>query len=99
MARRVSQRSLLPVGIFRTEGVNSYRFDGKSISATSKTPKFSRIAEKAGVFEVVGIAHQQAPCQTAVSDIRMRIHELPSARVSHGKNIIEDIREGEPLPY
>jgi len=25
----------------------------------------------------------------------MRIHDLPSARVSHGKNIIEDIREGE----
>ncbi|KAF8336634.1 uncharacterized protein EI90DRAFT_3046569 [Cantharellus anzutake] len=72
-----------------------YRFDGKLISATSKIPKFSRVAEKPGMFEIVSIAHQQASCQSSVSDLHMNIRPLPSARVSQGKNVIEDLREGE----
>ncbi len=77
-----------------TEPIRSYRFNGRTISATSKVPKFSRVAEKPGVFEIISIAHQQASCQSEVSDIRMNIRQLPSARVSHGKNIVDDLREG-----
>jgi len=72
-----------------------YRFNGKNISATSKIPKFSRVAEKPGIFEIISIAHQQASCQSEVSDIRINIRQLPSARVSHGKNVVEDVREGD----
>lgn len=73
----------------------SYRFDGKAISATSKTPKFSRVAEKAGVFEITDVAHQQASCQSEVTNMRFTIRDLPSARVSHGNIVYEDLREGQ----
>ena len=80
-----SDRSLTPV---------SYQFDGRAISATSKTSKFSRVAEKAGIFEITGVAHQQASCQSKVSDMRFTVRDLPSARVSHGNIVYEDLREG-----
>ena len=94
MENSVSRKNKINPLTYLTELIHSYRFNGKNISATSKIPKFSRVAEKPGIFEIISIAHQQASCQSEVSDIRINIRQLPSARVSHGKNVIEDVREG-----
>jgi nucleoporin POM152 len=82
------------VGFLMRNSSLSYRFNGKSISATSKIPKFSRVAEKAGVFEIIAVAHQQTSCQSTVGDMKLTIRDLPSARVSHGNSVYEDLREG-----
>jgi len=73
----------------------NYRFNGKLTSATSKQSQFSRVAGAPGEFSIVSLAHQQNFCQTAVNDVNMNIHPLPSAQVSNGRKIIENIREGD----
>ncbi|KAF8514743.1 hypothetical protein JB92DRAFT_3082946 [Gautieria morchelliformis] len=72
-----------------------YRFDGKLTSAHVQTSPFRRVADRAGEFSVVSIAHEQDMCQTTVSDLSFRIHNIPSAKVSHGKKLIQNIREGD----
>lgn len=72
-----------------------YKFKERTTTATVKTSQFRRVAGSPGVFSVVSIAHQRNMCQTPVNDLQMRIHDIPSAQVSHGKKVIEDIREGE----
>ncbi|KAG8745025.1 hypothetical protein FRC10_008999 [Ceratobasidium sp. 414] len=71
-----------------------YTFNGKHTLAKSSTSRFSRVAAQPGLFTVESIAHQQNYCKTTVRDVEMRIHELPTARVSDGNRVIEDIREG-----
>ncbi|KAG8692021.1 hypothetical protein FRC09_011484 [Ceratobasidium sp. 395] len=72
-----------------------YTFNGKHTLAKSSTSRFSRVAAQPGLFTVESIAHQQNYCKTAVRDVEMQIHELPTARVSDGNRVIEDIREGD----
>ncbi|KZV93718.1 hypothetical protein EXIGLDRAFT_767824 [Exidia glandulosa HHB12029] len=72
-----------------------YKFKERITTATVKTAQFRRVAGSSGVFSVVSIAHQRNMCQTPVNDLHVKIHEIPSAQVSHGKKVIEDIREGE----
>ena len=33
-------------------------------------------------------------CKAAVTDLRFKVHDLPSAQVGHGKKILQDIHEG-----
>ncbi|KEP54240.1 putative nucleoporin [Rhizoctonia solani 123E] len=72
-----------------------YTFNGKHTSAKSASSRFSRVAAQPGIFRVESIAHQQNYCKTAVRDVEMKIHQLPTARVSDGNRVIEDIREGD----
>lgn len=100
MEGRVSNPSYLVTPSYLTlRLLISYRFNGKPFSATSKIPKFSRVAEKAGIFEITGVVHQQSSCQPTVSNMKMTIRDLPSARVSHGNNVYEDLREGPFILY
>ena len=95
-------KSVLPVLSFPTCSNMypfRYRFNGKMTTATAKHSQFRRVAESPGTFSVVSIAHQQNLCQTTVSDVKVVIHDIPSAHVSQGKNIIEDIREGPSLLF
>ncbi|QRV80309.1 nucleoporin [Ceratobasidium sp. AG-Ba] len=84
---------------FQLEGTSpwqiGYTFNGKHTLAKSTTSRFSRVAAQPGIFTVDSIAHQQNYCKTAVRDVEMRIHEIPTARVSDGNRVIEDIREGD----
>ena len=86
---------------FQLEGTPPWRvqydFNGRRVTAPSKTSQFRRVAGSAGTFSVVSIAHQRNMCQTPVNDLHVRIHEIPSAQVSNGKKFIEDIREGEQV--
>jgi len=34
-------------------------------------------------------------CKAAVTDLRFKVHALPSAQVGHGKKIFQDIHEGD----
>ena len=34
-------------------------------------------------------------CKAAVTDLRFKVHDLPSAQVGHGKKILQDIHEGK----
>ncbi|CAE6355656.1 unnamed protein product [Rhizoctonia solani] len=72
-----------------------YTFNGKHTLAKSTSSRFGRVAAQPGIFRVESIAHQQNYCKTAVRDVEMKIHQLPTARVSDGNRIIEDIREGD----
>ncbi|KAG8930377.1 hypothetical protein FRC02_004294 [Tulasnella sp. 418] len=72
-----------------------YTFNNRITDAKSKSPKFSRVAEEPGVFKILSIAHQQNQCQTVVRDVEMTVKPIPSARVSNGKRVIQDIREGD----
>ncbi|KAF8600877.1 hypothetical protein BDV93DRAFT_496344 [Ceratobasidium sp. AG-I] len=72
-----------------------YTFNGKHTVAKSSTSRFSRVAAQPGLFAVESIAHQQNYCKTAVRDVEMKIHQLPTARVSDGYRVIENIREGD----
>src|SRR5258708_31713296 len=74
---------------------SSYKFDDKLRTTTQKVAKYTTVADAAGTFQVVSIAHQQAQCQTTVSDVRLTVHEIPSAKVHHGDRFEENIKEGE----
>ena len=73
----------------------SYKFDNKLRMTTQKVAKYTTVADAAGIFQVVSIAHQQAQCQTTVSDVCLTVHEIPSAKVHHGDRFEENIKEGE----
>lgn len=77
---------------------NSYSFNNKIQKTVQKTSKYTTVANVAGEYSVLSIAHQQAQCQTSVSDVRLKVHEIPSAQVHHGSRFEENIREGKGTP-
>ncbi|KAI0964418.1 hypothetical protein AcW1_001243 [Taiwanofungus camphoratus] len=72
-----------------------YRVNGKSLIQDAKISPFSIVQQQSGEFAITSIAHQQKLCKTAVTDLRYTVHPLPSARVGHGKRIVQDIHEGD----
>ncbi|TRM66066.1 hypothetical protein BD626DRAFT_397603 [Schizophyllum amplum] len=84
---------------FQLEGIPpwniDYRINSRSHTQVAKTSPFALAQQAAGEFAVTGIAHQQQKCKAAVTDLRYRVHALPSAQVGHGGAYYDDIREGE----
>ena len=72
-----------------------YRINGRTHTEVAKTSPFALLQQAAGEFAVTSIAHQQQKCKAAVTDLRYRVHALPSAEVGHGGMYYDDIREGE----
>ncbi|KAG9019121.1 hypothetical protein FRB90_006189 [Tulasnella sp. 427] len=72
-----------------------YSFNGKVREATSSFSKFSRVAVHEGTFKVLTIAHQRNMCQTQLENLEMTVHPIPSAKVSHGNAVEDNIREGD----
>lgn len=70
-----------------------YTFEGSPRRATSSTPTFRRLAERPGNFTIDAISDAGSSCQTRAS-ISKQIHELPSVRVSKGKESRVDIHAG-----
>ena len=71
-----------------------YDFEGKSQKPTiSSGNTFRRYAEKPGTFKITGVQDSASSCRANVN-ITKRIHGMPSARVSHGKESYIDIHEG-----
>ncbi|KAF9566997.1 hypothetical protein CPC08DRAFT_657108 [Agrocybe pediades] len=84
---------------FQLEGIPpwtiGYKINGKSYTQEAKTSPFSVLQQQPGLFTVNSIAHQQKMCKAVVTDLRFNVHALPSARVGQGKNIFQDIHEGD----
>ncbi|KAJ3563589.1 hypothetical protein NP233_g8846 [Leucocoprinus birnbaumii] len=84
---------------FQLEGIPpwtvGYRIGSRAHSQEVKTSPFSLVTTQPGELVVTSIAHQQKMCKATVTDIKYRVHSLPSAQVGHGKRIIQDIHEGD----
>ena len=52
------------------------------------------IADKSGNLTIVSVGDQRNKCQSYPKDMTKIIHEIPSSLVDGGKEIIENIREG-----
>lgn len=72
-----------------------YQFNGKPEKIQSQFSRLSTIADKAGNFTIVSVGDQRNKCRSYPRDLTKIIYELPSTRVSAGKDTLENIREGK----
>lgn len=70
-----------------------YTFNGHEQKAKSQTTNFRRIAEKPGEFIITAVADKASECRARTSILKT-IHQMPSVKVSHGKQVEVDIHEG-----
>ncbi|TVY80855.1 Nucleoporin [Lachnellula suecica] len=70
-----------------------YTFEGVQRKAKSPNTAFRRIAEKPGNFTITAVSDKASECkaQTKISKI---IHEMPSVKISKGRQLEVDIHEG-----
>ena len=70
-----------------------YTFEGVQRKAKSITTTFKRIAEKPGNFTITAVSDKASECK-ARTQISKLVHEMPSVKVSKGKQVEVDIHEG-----
>jgi nucleoporin POM152 len=70
-----------------------YSFEGVQRKAKSPNTAFRRIAEKPGNFTITAVSDKASECkaQTKISKV---IHEMPSVKISKGRQVEVDIHEG-----
>lgn len=76
-----------------------YTFEGKERKATVSGNTFRRLAEKPGLFTINSLKDSASDCKAILSpdetaSLQRRIHQLPSVRVSKGRESVVDIHEG-----
>ncbi|EEA19753.1 hypothetical protein TMatcc_009898 [Talaromyces marneffei ATCC 18224] len=71
-----------------------YTFEGVKRKASSQSTTFRRIAEKPGVFTITAVSDGASGRCQAHKNITKVIHEMPSVRISRGRESIIDIHEG-----
>lgn len=81
-----------------------YEFNQKQLKLKEYTSQFVRIASEPGVISIASIEDSISQCVVNFTTPSMKkefdklsllVHPLPSVTVSRGKNIIEDIHEGD----
>lgn len=70
-----------------------YTFEGSDKRAKSQSTTFRRIAEKPGNFTITGVSDKASECK-ARTKISKIIHEMPSVKISQGRQVEVDIHEG-----
>jgi nucleoporin POM152 len=70
-----------------------YVFEGVQRRAKSSATSFRRIAERPGEFTITAVMDKASKCKAEVQ-IEKTIHEIPSVRISKGKQVEVDIHEG-----
>lgn len=70
-----------------------YTFEGHERKALAQTTTFRRLAEKPGTFTITGVQDSASGCRAGTRLVK-RIHGMPSARVSKGRDSYVDIHEG-----
>lgn len=70
-----------------------YNFNGVERKASSSGTTFRRIAEKPGIFTITGVQDSASECRANVALTKV-IHEMPSVRISKGRESVVDIHEG-----
>jgi nucleoporin POM152 len=63
------------------------------LQAKSPNTNFRRIAEKPGEFTITAISDKASECKASVHVTKM-IHEMPSVKISKGRQTQVDIHEG-----
>jgi nucleoporin POM152 len=70
-----------------------YTFEGVKRKAKSPNTTFRRIAEKPGNFAITAVSDKASECK-AMMEITKIIHEMPSVKISKGRQVEVDIHEG-----
>lgn len=70
-----------------------YSFEGRHNTAKVTTNTFKRIAEKPGNFTINAISDKSSDCKSKTEITRI-IHEMPSVKISKGRQTRVDIHEG-----
>lgn len=70
-----------------------YTFGGVQRKAKTPNTNFRRIAEKPGEFTITAISDKASECKASV-DITRNIREMPSVKISKGRQLKVDIHEG-----
>lgn len=70
-----------------------YNFEGVQRKAKSTSTTFRRIAEKPGNFTITGVSDKASECK-ARTNISKMVHEMPSVKISKGRQVEVDIHEG-----
>jgi nucleoporin POM152 len=70
-----------------------YTFEGIQKKAKSPNTNFRRIAERPGEFTITAVSDRVSDCK-AVIKITKVIHEMPSVKISKGRQVEVDIHEG-----
>ncbi|KAI9250213.1 hypothetical protein BDA99DRAFT_564180 [Phascolomyces articulosus] len=73
----------------------SYQFNGRNEKIKAQTSRLTMIADKPGNLTIVSVGDQRNKCRSFPKDMTKIIHEIPSSLVSGGKEVIENIREGD----
>lgn len=70
-----------------------YTFEGVPRKAKSTSTTFKRIAETPGNFTITGVSDKASECK-AKTNISKLVHEMPSVKISKGRQLMVDIHEG-----
>ncbi|KAG9249167.1 hypothetical protein BJ878DRAFT_90290 [Calycina marina] len=70
-----------------------YDFEGVQRKAKSQTTNFRRIAEKPGTFTITAVSDKASNCKASTAITKI-IHEMPSVKISKGRQVEVDIHEG-----
>ncbi|KAF7728475.1 hypothetical protein EC973_006028 [Apophysomyces ossiformis] len=73
----------------------SYQFNGRNEKIKSQTSKLAMIADRPGNLTIISVGDQRNKCRSFPKSMTKIVHEVPSSLVSGGKEIIENIREGD----
>ncbi|KAI9013365.1 hypothetical protein CLU79DRAFT_890506 [Phycomyces nitens] len=73
----------------------SYEFNNHLENVKSSTSTLSLLADKPGNLTVVSIGDRRNQCRSFPKDITKLVHNIPSSLISGGKEIIENIHEGD----
>lgn len=81
-----------------------YEFNQKQLKLREHTSQFVRIASEPGIISIISIKDSISQCvvnfthpamKNEFEKLSLLVHPLPSVTVSRGKNVIEDIHEGD----
>lgn len=81
-----------------------YEFNGVQLKSKEYSSQFIRLASEPGEISIVSLGDSTSQCvidftgQTMKNEhdrLSLRIHQIPSVTVSQGKNLVEDIHEGD----
>ncbi|KAJ2595024.1 hypothetical protein GGF39_003991 [Coemansia sp. RSA 1721] len=85
---------------FDLRGLNSwnvdYIYNGAHRSTSANKHLFRRIADEPGNFTLTRVCHRSAnDCCSDFNNLSYTVHDIPRVRVSGGKDVYQDILEGD----
>ncbi|KAI8066421.1 hypothetical protein BC940DRAFT_258202 [Gongronella butleri] len=73
----------------------AYTFDGTTGHVNEKSNKLTMLADRAGNLTIVSVGNQRNQCQSFPTQLTSEIHAVPSSRIAGGRDVLENIHEGE----